>query len=182
MRTTTIQHTPRTASLVTALALAGTLAATAIAPAAGAPAPGAAAAASAPRVTGAYLYVQKIDYSNGRHASKQPFATLVFRTDRQLARRFDGLIRAGAGIAGQNGSVGSVDGRASRCYQVIARIKPDNTITGTSAAGTVKQTRARVGSRLAVEITTAKGAPTVRRTLTLRAMRAGDTAGRPLGC
>jgi hypothetical protein len=123
-----------------------------------------------------------MEASNGGRARIQPFATLVFRTDRQLPRRFDGLIRAGAGIAGQRGSVGSVHGKASRCYQVNARIKPDNTITGTTAAGTVEQTKARAGSRLPVEITTAKGAPTVTRTLTLRRARPGDVSGKPLGC
>jgi hypothetical protein len=138
--------------------------------------------APAAKVTGAYLYINKIQYSNGHHATPQPFATLVFKTDRQLPRRFDGLIRAGAGIAGQNGSVGSVHGKASRCYQVNARIKPDNTITGTTAAGKAKQTRARAGSRLRVEITTAKGAPTITRTLTLRHAKPGDASGRPLGC
>jgi hypothetical protein len=141
-----------------------------------------AAATPAAKVTGAYLYIQKIEYSGGQRASRQPFATLVFRTDRQLPRRFDGLIRAGAGVAGQNGSVGSVHGKASRCYTVNARIKPDNTITGTSSAGQLIQTRARPGARLRVEITTEKGAPTVARTLTLRTARPGDASGRPLGC
>jgi hypothetical protein len=165
----------RHAAIAAALAVAAT---TALASGAGAQPT---AAAPAAKVTGAYLYIQELDYSGGQHASKQPFATLVFKTDRQLPRRFDGLIRAGAGIAGQNGSVGSVGGKASRCYTVIARIKPDNTITGTSA-GKRTETRARAGSRLRVQITTEKGAPTVTRTLTLRTARPGDASGRPLSC
>jgi hypothetical protein len=159
------------------VALAATLATcTAIAPLAG-------AQSSAPpaKVTGAYLHIHTIEASSGGRAKIQPFATLVFRTDRQLPRRFDRLIRAGAGIAGQRGSVGSVNGKASRCYQVNARIRPDNTITGTTAAG-VEQTKARAGSRLPVEITTATGAPTVTRTLTLRNAKPGDVSGKPLGC
>jgi hypothetical protein len=173
MPITTPALTPRRAGITIVAALA---ACTAIAPIAGAQAP-----APPAKVTGAYLYINKIQFSNGRHASLQPFATLVFKTDRQLPRRFDGLIRAGAGIAGQRGSVGSVHGKASRCYQVNARIKPDNTITGTTAAG-IEQTKARAGSRLPVEITTAQGAPTVTRTLTLRHAKPGDTSGKPLGC
>jgi hypothetical protein len=147
-----------------------------------APLAGAQSSSPAAKVTGAYLYINKIQFSNGHGAKAQPFATLVFKTDRQLPRRFDGLIRAGAGIAGQNDSVGSVHGKVSRCYQVNARIKPDNTITGTSADGKRLQTKARVGTRLPVEITPGKGAATVKRTLTLRAAKPGDTSGRPLGC
>jgi hypothetical protein len=160
-----------------ATAVAAALVACAIAPHAGAQ-----SSTPAAKVTGAYLYISKIQFSNGHGAKAQPFATLVFRTDHQLPRRFDGLIRAGAGIAGQNGSVGSVHGKASRCYQVNARIKPDNTITGTSADGKRIQTKARVGTRLPVQITPGKGAPTIKRTLTLRAAKPGDTSGRPLGC
>jgi hypothetical protein len=146
--------------------------------------PLATAAQSAPaaKVTGAYLYIQKMNAVSGGHAKLQPFATLVFKTDRQLPRRFDGLIRAGASVAGQSGSVGSVHGKASRCYTVNARIKPDNTITGTRPGGKRLQTKARAGSRLHVEITTAKGATTVKRTLTLRDAKPGDVTGKPLGC
>jgi hypothetical protein len=174
MSITTPAPTPRRAAIAFAAAL---IACAAIAPHAGAQ-----SSTPAAKVTGAYLYVNKIQFSNGHGATAEPFATLVFRTDHQLPRRFDGLIRAGAGIAGQNGSVGSVHGKASRCYQVNARIKPDNTITGTSDAGKRIQTKARVGTRLPVEITPGKGAPTIKRTLTLRAAKPGDTSGKPLGC
>jgi hypothetical protein len=168
---------PRPAITIAA-ALAATLATcTAIAPLADAQ-----PYAPVAKVTGAYLYINKIQFSNGHHATPQPFATLVFKTNHQLPRRFDGLIRAGAGIAGQNASVGSVHGKASRCYQVNVRIKPDNTITGTNAAGQRQQTKARAGSRLHIVITTAKDAPTVTRTLTLRHAKPGDTSGKPLGC
>jgi hypothetical protein len=57
------------------------------------------------------------------------------------------LIRAGAGIAGQNASVGSVHGKASRCYQVNARIKPDSTITGTTSASRRRPGRALASRR-----------------------------------
>lgn len=164
----------------TLIGLAAT-AALAIAPIAGAQQSAPVAAAPFAKVTGAYLYIQKIQTSDGRHASLQPYATLVFKTDRQLPRRFDGLIRASAGVASQRSSIGSVNGRASRCYQINARIKPDNTITGTTKAGVI-QTKAVAGSRLPVEFTTGKGAPTTHRTLTLRKAKAGDASGKPLGC
>jgi hypothetical protein len=174
MSITTPALTPRRAAIAIVAALA----------ACGAIAPLAGAQSSAPpaKVTGAYLYLSKMQYSNGHHASVQPFATLVFRTDRQLPRRYDGLIRAGAGVTGQHSSIGSVNGKASRCYEISARIRPDNTITGTTAGGKLQHTKARVGSRLPVEITTADGAPTVKRTLTLRSARPGDASGKPLGC
>jgi hypothetical protein len=140
------------------------------------------AAAPAAKVIGAYLYIQKIPTSDGRHQSLQPYATLVFRTNRQLPRRFDGLIRAGARVANQGSSLGSVHGKASRCYQVNARIKPDNTITGTAASGQITQTKARAGARIRVQIQTAKDAKTVYRTLTLRKAKAGDASGKPLSC
>jgi hypothetical protein len=139
------------------------------------------AAASTAKVTGAYLYIQKIPTSDGRHLSVQPYATLVFKTNRQLPRRFDGMLRAGARLANQGGSIGSVHGKASRCYRGEARIKPDNTITGSTATG-ITQTKARVGSRIRVQIETAKDAKIVYRTLTLRKAKAGDASGKPLGC
>jgi hypothetical protein len=158
---------------ITAVALAGA----AVAPAAGAQTPARAAAATPAKVTGAYLFIQKI-LTAGQHGSKlDRYATLVFKTDRQLPRRYDGLIRAGASIAGGGGSLGSVGGRATRCYQVNTRIRLDNTILGDGHA-----TKARPGSRLHVEITTASGATAVKRTLTLRNAKPGDAAGKPLGC
>jgi hypothetical protein len=167
----------------TLAALCGTAATAAMlfAPIAGAEQTARPAVATPAKVTGTYLYIQKLPGAGGPHGALDRYATLVFKTDRQLPRRYDGLIRAGARIAGQGGSLGSVHGRASRCYEMLARIKPDNTITGTTSHG-VKQTKARAGSRLPVEITTGDGAPTVKRTLTLRNAHAGDAIGKPLGC
>jgi hypothetical protein len=138
---------------------------------------------SVPKVTGAYLFIQRIQTGGGvKHPIRSPFATLVYRTDRQLPRSSDGSPdTGGASIAGQGGSIGSVHGRASRCYAATARIKPDNTITGTNA-GSIIQTKAVVGSRLPVAFTTLRHGTTTHRTLTLRAQRPGDLSGKPLGC
>jgi hypothetical protein len=62
-----------------------------------------------------------------------------------------------------------------------ARIKKDNTITGT-ISDSIVQIKARAGSTLPIEIATSDDASTVRRTLTLRKQKAGDVSGKPLGC
>ncbi len=135
-------------------------------------------------MTGAYLFIEHIQTSGGiKHPVLTPFATLVYLTDRQLPRSADGSPNTGgATIAGQGGSIGSVHGRASRCYEVAARIKPDNTITGTVAGQGIIQTKASVGSRIPVTFTSLRHGTTVRRTVTLRSQRPGDTTGKPLGC
>ena len=158
---------PKTPALLS-LAAAATVA---LAPAAGA------ADTTPAKVTGAYLYVQKVKADGSR------LATLVFKTDKQLPRRFDGMLRAGAYVAGQGRSIGSVNGKASRCYQASALINKDNTITGSAAGGKTKKTKARIGARIPVEIVTEKGSKTgVKKTLTLRKARAGYASGRPLSC
>jgi hypothetical protein len=160
-------HLPKITSLLGVAAAA----LVALAPAAGA------ADTTAPKVTGAYLYVQSVK------ADGSKLATLVFKTDKQLPRRFDGMLRAGAYIAGQGRSIGSVNGKASRCYVASARINKDNTITGSAAGGKTKKTKARVGAKIPVEIITEKGAKTgVKKTLTLRKAKAGYGSGKPLSC
>jgi hypothetical protein len=160
-------HLPTTKTL---LGLAAT-AAMAIAPVAGAQ-----DAATPAKVTGAYLYLHTLPQDGQR------LATLVFKTNRQLPRRFDGMIRARASVAGQASSIASVGGKASRCYQANVRVRKDGTILGSSSGGGTKRTKARVGAKLGVEILTEKGATPIRRTLVLRKARAGDASGRPLGC
>ncbi|HEY5198586.1 MAG TPA: hypothetical protein VIJ51_16310 [Solirubrobacteraceae bacterium] len=136
-----------------------------------------------PKVTGAYLFIQRIQTAGGiKHPILTPFATLVYRTDIQLPRSSDGSPNTGgATIAGQGGSIGSIHGKASRCYVATARIKPDNTITGTNSSG-IEQTRAIVGSRLPVTFTTLRHGTVTHRTLTLRGRQPGDLTGKPLGC
>jgi hypothetical protein len=147
-----------------------------------APTAGAADAAATAKVTGAYAYISHTDASiNGHMRHDVPFATLVFKTDHQLPRRYDGLIRAGASLGGQSASVGSVAGKASRCYSISVRIKPDNTITGT-VDGKLVNTKAKAGSKLKAVITPAKDAAEITRSVTLRKQRAGDAGGAPLSC
>jgi hypothetical protein len=172
-----IQTTRMHRTTIILVAVAPAAATIAVAPIADAQQP----ATTPAKILGSYLYIQKV-LTAGQHRSVyQPYATLVFRTDRQLPRRYDGLIRAGARVAHQGGSLGSVHGRASRCYAMFVRIKKDNTITGT-ISGSIVHIKARPGSKLPIQITTADDAPTIRRTLTLRKPKAGDVSGKPLGC
>ena len=86
---------------------------------------------------------------------------LVFRTDRPLERRYDGLIGGGAIIAGHAASLGTV----GECYTAVVRF------------------RSRIGRRYRVLIATQQGEPApFELRLTLRRGRPGDTRGRPLGC
>jgi hypothetical protein len=92
---------------------------------------------------------------------------LVFRTDRVLPRRFDGLIGGGATIAGRGASLGTVGGtdEATHCYTAATRF------------------RARLGRsyRVRIAVRPDDAAPFELR-IALRHGRAGDMRGRPLGC
>jgi hypothetical protein len=90
---------------------------------------------------------------------------LVFRTDRALPRRYDGLIGGGAAIAGRTASLGTAGEDTAHCYTAAVRF------------------RARLGRRYLVRIAfqTADPAPVELR-IALRRARAGDPRGRPLGC
>jgi hypothetical protein len=149
-------------------------------------APGFAAKAVGPpaRVVGAYLYIELIPTAIGKHTVPTRYVTLVYRTDVQLPRRSDGSITTGGASIGSQGlgSVGSVHGRASRCYQANTRILPDNTIGGGLPGNRRSRIKAHPGSRLTVRITTESHGTAVERTLTLRAARPGDASGKPLGC
>jgi hypothetical protein len=97
----------------------------------------------------------------------QHMVRLVFRTDRALARRYDGLIGDDATIAGRSAPLGTVDGRdeTAHCYTAAVRFK------------------VRTGRRYLVRIATGPGdpAPSELR-IALRRARAGDARGRALGC
>lgn len=123
------------------------------------------------KIKGAYAYVE-----NSLPGDKS-YASVVVRTANVLPRRFDGMLRASGSLDGTAHSLGSVKGRASRCYRFLAEIK-DGRIRG------LKGRKAHIGSRHTM-IITARGTDgdlTASRTVTLRKKRAGDTSGRPLGC
>jgi len=136
--------------------------------------------ASAVRITGGYAYVSAARFGKVRGQA----VTVVVRTAGALPRRSDGMPRFDLTIPGAQ-SLSSVPlgigGRASHCisrsYRVVGgRLQGLPGRHGPSA---------RVGTRYRVTVS-ARDATGVRRsatrTVTLRRMRSGDAAGRPLHC
>ncbi|MEY2534201.1 MAG: hypothetical protein QOF29_2111 [bacterium] len=97
--------------------------------------------------------------------------TLYLRVERELARRFDGELRATAEVDGRRASLAAVDGvrPGSACYTATVR-------TGGAEAP-------RPGSRHTVALVL-DGEPVVSVTARarVRAPREGDARGAPLGC
>jgi hypothetical protein len=113
----------------------------------------------------------------------QRLIVVVVKTKGQLPRRFDGLIRAGGTLAGHGGgSVGSVGGRASRCYTFTVPLKDGRFYPADGGSG--KGAKGSPG-RYAVTIS-AKDADgetvSSTKTITLRDRKAGDRSGKPIGC
>jgi len=149
-----------------------TLTTAAVAAASFAPIAGAATPAQAPKleIEGAYLYKDHLA------ASKQDFVRVVFKTASPLPRRYDGSIQAGVKIAGVGHSIGAVK-RGSSIYTGATEIKGGS--VATLRDGKVVRVGAKVGRKFIVTFTTRDG-QSVTRTLTLRAERKGDDAGKPL--
>ena len=118
-------------------------------------------------ILGAYAF------KNSYPPQNKPIITVVFKLDGQLPRRFDGLIRASAGLDGGGGSIASVGGRATRMYQfsvptLNGRLRADGTPS------------ARIGSRHTLRVAARDGSWSDTITIRIRAKRAGDRTGRPL--
>jgi hypothetical protein len=97
----------------------------------------------------------------------QHMVRLVFRSDRALARRYDGLIGGGATIAQRSAPLGTVGatGETTHCYTAAVRFKE------------------HIGRRYLVNIAAEPGDPTpFELRIALRRARPGDARGRPLGC
>jgi hypothetical protein len=101
------------------------------------------------------------------------YATVMFRTDRPIARRDNGGIQGRAAVERHSSSLGSIRGaRGKPCYVAYFR--------GDVQDGR-RATRFRVGGRYDAEIQIEEQ-PALQRTLKLRAERKGDVKGRALGC
>lgn len=135
------------------------------------------ATASSVKVEGGYAYFDSFKPLNRR------LVVVVVKTHGQLPRRFDGLIRAGGTLSRHGGgSIGSVGGRATRCYTFTVPLKDGRFFP---AKGQTKGARARSGTRHVVTISAKDAAgKTVgsSKTILLRDRKTGDRSGAPLHC
>jgi hypothetical protein len=162
-------------TLLPLIALAATAVAPTTAALAASPSTTVPATASSIEVESGYAYYDSFKPRNQR------LIVVVVKTRGQLPRRFDGLIRAGGTFNKHNGgSVGSVGGRQSRCYTFTIPLKDGRFIQDDGAKG------AKGGPGRYRVTMSAKdaGGRTVSssKTITLRDRKAGDRAGKPLGC
>jgi hypothetical protein len=108
---------------------------------------------------------------------------VVVKTNGQLPRRFDGLIRAGGTFANRGGgSIGSVGGKASKCYTFTVPLKDGRFYPADGGKG--KGPKASPG-RYAVTLSAkAADGSTVKstKTISLRDRKTGDRSGKPIGC
>jgi len=135
------------------------------------------ATASSVKVESGYAYYDSFKPSNKR------LIVVVVKTAGQLPRRFDGLIRANATLAGHgSGSIGSVGGRASRCYTFTVPLKDGRFYPADGGSG--KGPKGSPG-RYAVTVS-AKDADgktvSSTKTITLRDRKVGDRSGTPISC
>jgi hypothetical protein len=139
-------------------------------------APGA-AQAQAPTTVSSLDVVKAYAFVNRNLPDHKVYAQVVFKTAHQLPRRFDGLIRAGGALDGTGHSLGSVGGRKTRCYTALFRIV-DGRIAGPHGK------KASLGSKHTLVVTArgTNGDLSDSMSVTLRAQRAGDVSGKPLGC
>lgn len=116
------------------------------------------------------------------HLNKK-LVVVVVKTKGQLPRRFDGLIRAGGTFAKRGGgSIGSVGGKASKCYTFTVPLKDGRfyPLDGGKGHGP----KASPGRYVVTLHAKAADGSTVSstKTINLRDRRTGDRAGKPLGC
>ena len=118
-------------------------------------------------IVGAYAFKDSFKPQN------KPLIAVVFKATGQLPRRFDGLIRASATLDGSGGSIAGVGGRRTRMYQfhvptLNGRLRADGSPS------------ARIGSRHTLRLAARDGSWSDTITVTIRAKRPGDRAGKPL--
>lgn len=108
---------------------------------------------------------------------------VVVKTRGELPRRFDGLIRAGGTFAKHGGgSVGSVGGKASRCYTFSVPLTEDGRFYPLKDAK--KGAKGDPGRYVVTMSAKAADGSTVSssKTINLRDRKPGDRVGKPLGC
>ena len=130
------------------------------------------------KVLGGYAY-----YDSFKPTNKKVIEVVV-KTQGQLPRRFDGLIRAGGTFGGHGGgSMGSVGGKQTKCYRFSVPLKKDGRFW--PAKDQAKGAKAVTGRSYTVVIH-ARGADgndvSSHKSIKLRERKAGDRSGKPLGC
>ena len=123
-----------------------------------------------PKVTGAYFYVD-------HEGAAGDYAHVVFRTAEPIARGNQNSLQAGVAVEGVQYSVGTVN-KAHNVYGAFVPIK-GHSIPVRTADGTPKRTGAKLGRAFKIVVMGRDGTK-FSRTVTLRAERKGDDAGRPL--
>jgi hypothetical protein len=167
-----------TRSRLTLPLLALTATAAAAVPATGALAATRPATSSSIKIESGYAYYDAFKPHLGKKV-----VVVVVKTHGQLPRRYDGLIRAAGSFAEHGGgSIGSVGGKATKCYTFTVPLKDGRFYPVDGGEG--KGAKASPG-RYAVTLS-AKAADgstvTSTRTITLRDRKVGDRSGKPIGC
>jgi hypothetical protein len=135
------------------------------------------ATADSVKAESGYAYYDSFKPQNKR------LIVVVVKTRGELPRRFDGLIRANARFAEHGGgSIGSVGGRASRCYTFTVPLKDGRFSPADGGYGK----GAKAGPGRYVVTVSAKDADgktvSSTKTITLRDRKTGDRSGKPIGC
>lgn len=160
-----------------------TIAAAAVVPTTAALAAGSSSGSTVPATAASVKIQSGYAYYDSFKPSNKRLIVVVVKTKGQLPRRFDGLIRAGGTFAKhRGGSMGSVGGRASRCYTFTVPLKDGRFYPTDGSSG--KGPKASPG-RYVVTVS-AKDADgetvTSGKAITLRDRRAGDRSGKPIDC
>jgi hypothetical protein len=135
------------------------------------------ATAASVKVQSGYAYYDSFKPRNQR------LIVVVVKTHGQLPRRFDGLIRAGGTLAKHGGgSIGSIGGRASRCYTFTIPLKDGRFYPiGNSTAKGAKASPGRYVVTVSAKDAAGKTVSSSK-TINLRDRKVGDRSGKPIGC
>jgi hypothetical protein len=135
------------------------------------------ATAASVKVQSGYAYYDSFKPRNKR------LIVVVVKTKGQLPRRFDGLIRAGGTLdKHRGGSMGSVGGRATRCYTFTVPLKDGRFYPVDGGSG--KGAKAGPGRyRVTISAKDADGKTvSSSKTINLRDRKPGDRSGKPTRC